>query len=82
MYVLNAIFLFLRTYLLQVLNFILNIVDRKPAVSIFQDVLKLLFTNFLVIFNFTSFVKLDQLNYVLSELDVSSWIVCLNFCCM
>lgn len=49
MRVLNAIFLFLRTYLLQVLNFILNTVDRKPAVSIFQDVLKLLFTNFLVI---------------------------------
>lgn len=31
------------------LNFILNFVDRKPAVSIFQDVLKLLFTNSLVI---------------------------------
>lgn len=47
--VLNAIFFFLRTDLLQVLNFILNFVDRKPAVSIFQDVLKLLFTNSLVI---------------------------------
>lgn len=35
----------LRTYLFQVLNFILNFVHRKSAVSSFQDVMKLLFTN-------------------------------------
>lgn len=63
----------LRTYLFQVLNFILNFVRRKSAVSSFQDVMKLFCD---------SFVELNRINCFLAKLDASSQMKLLNFCCV